>query len=87
MKHGNYIVAVLNLQALFFCIIVVPITIGFNQGRYRESEGAGAVPVTVQLLTGRLERIVTIRMYTVDGGATGPLMYKCTVLFSFFINM
>ena len=63
-----------------------PFTIGFNQARYRESEGAGAVAITVQLLPGTLERTVTIRMYTMDGVATGPLMYKMygnTVLFPF----
>ena len=65
------IVAILNSQTLFLCVVEEPIMIGFNQAQYRESEGAGAVPVTVQLLTGRLERMITVRMYTMDGEAIG----------------
>jgi hypothetical protein len=52
------------------------IAIGFTQARHRESEGTGGVPVTVQMVSGRLETTITVRMYTVDGVATTPDDYR-----------
>ena len=57
---------------MFFDIflVFVDIAIGFTQARHRESEGTGGVPVTVQILSGRSETTITVRMYTVNGVAT-----------------
>ena len=65
--HG---VATMTQQAFLMFFVFVGITIGFTQTRHRASEGTGGVPVTVQMLSGRLATTSTVRMYTVDGAAT-----------------
>ena len=59
-----------DTTCIFMFFVSVGITIGFTQARHRASEGTGGVPVTVQMLSGRLATTSTIRMYTVDGVAT-----------------
>ena len=54
---------------MYFLSVCIGIAIGFTQAQYLESEGAGGVPVTVQMLSGRLETTITVRMYTVNGVA------------------
>ncbi len=63
-----------NYMYILTCILILSIcagiAFGFTQARYHASEGTGGVAVTVQVLSGRLETTVTVRMYTVDGVAT-----------------
>ena len=59
-----------NTTCILMFFVFVGIAIGFTQARHRASEGTGGVPVTVQMLSGRLETTSTVWMYTVDGVAT-----------------
>ena len=66
----NYSCGYNDTTCILIFFVFVGIAIGFTQARHRESEGTGGVPVTVQMLSGRLETSITVRMFTVNGVAT-----------------
>lgn len=55
---------------MFHIYVVVAVTVGFNQVNYTVNEEDGSVTLSVALLSGILERNITVPFFTSSGTAT-----------------
>ena len=50
-------------------------TLGLEETTYTVSEGDASVTVCIDVVSGTLDRVVELHVFTGDGGATGGGMY------------
>ena len=59
----------------YFTVLSIGITVGFNQEAYTVNETDSSVKLTVQVVSGMLERSTVVNFFTMDGNATHFMDY------------